>query len=980
MDVSLIPVEEIRLSVRSSNALRRAGIETVGQLLKCPEESLADIKNLGRKSIDEILLKKEEYLRLSKETAQDDLKDDFEHWLSDQDNQNAVREYLKEKNIRLEYLSTLTLDAYNALLFAGIEFLYEVVFLNNEQLMKIHGMVPALAEETAKTVNGFIRLHRDDIRAHCQLNSVPKAESISETGFPPASDMIRIPEYHSLIISVIKKHNHPVEELSLPYRAKNQLLRSGFYTVSDIIFLDRKQLSDIKNIGDGTIDKIIEWREQYLKAIEPELKRIATGEDVSSFYTDEIIRENILSLYQGDRLFGGYSLKEMEEALDLSENVTETQIKKVIGKLLAEKELEYVDFRCYRIYPRFTDYVMECSIIDERKRDMILRRISGETLEMIAKTYDIQRERVRQIVAKSKKQVFDHFKANGSQAFDEDYYLYFYQTYYIKKNDAVKWLGIPESAIGYFDLYDIKQGSRSLESASEDIKGLETGLRLKIKNYLNRDKLFIDGRWIEKKRYALEDLVLKKYCQNDVSFEEFSRIYNRFLEDMEIPYDEDMYYTDAVIRTRINRLAESKKVLWKQNEKLRYYDIDGRDYSELLDTLHIDAYENIELSTLKFLNDYPELMKQYDIRDQYELHNLLKKIISEGSFHDLKFKRMPQIVFGKADRSAAVFELMVENAPITAKELEELARSEYGYDYSVFMMATQFFSEYCHNGVYSVDNKQMSEEHLTALHNVLTDEFYYIEEIKDKYKSLFPDGDILEINSYNLKRMGFNVLSKYVLQHYDSLNQYFNHLLLEPDMVDVTGYRSRFTYVQMLSQCIIENQRRLQIIEYEPNKFINFRVLEREGITLEMIHDFCSEIYDSVEDGSYFTIHSLDETGVLPQYKLLDELGFSEWFYSNILLSDRRFSHQKMFGNIVFYKGNIDITIRSLVLHLIHNYGCVDILDLMKDLKEHFGCVVADKSDILYKIQDTEVYYDNILERIYANKDIYYDELEKEGW
>ena len=126
-----------------------------------------------------------------------------------------------------------------------------------------------------------------------------------------------------------------------------------------------KQLSDIKNIGDGTIDKIIEWREQYLKAIEPELKRIATGEDVSSFYTDEIIRENILSLYQGERLFGGYSLKEMEEALDLSENVTETQIKKVIGKLLAEKELEYVDFRCYRIYPRFTDYVMECSIIDE---------------------------------------------------------------------------------------------------------------------------------------------------------------------------------------------------------------------------------------------------------------------------------------------------------------------------------------------------------------------------------------------------------------------------------------------------------------------------------------------------------------------------------------------------------------------------------------------------------------------------------------
>ena len=61
MDVSNISIGEIGLSVRSYNALRRAGIETVGQLLECNEESLLQIRNLGRKSIDEILLKMEEY-------------------------------------------------------------------------------------------------------------------------------------------------------------------------------------------------------------------------------------------------------------------------------------------------------------------------------------------------------------------------------------------------------------------------------------------------------------------------------------------------------------------------------------------------------------------------------------------------------------------------------------------------------------------------------------------------------------------------------------------------------------------------------------------------------------------------------------------------------------------------------------------------------------------------------------------------------
>ena len=85
-------------------------------------------------------------------------------------------------------------------------------------------------------------------------------------------------------------------------------------------------------------------------------------------------------------------------------------------------------------------------------------------------------------------------------------------------------------------------------------------------------------------------------------------------------------------KTRKNHLGESRIALWKQNELIRYYDIDARDYSELLDTLNFESYENIEISTLKFMDDYPELMQKYDIRDQYELHNLLRKIVPENSY------------------------------------------------------------------------------------------------------------------------------------------------------------------------------------------------------------------------------------------------------------------------------------------------------------------------------------------------------------
>lgn len=59
--VELMPIDVLDLSVRSYNCLRRAGINTLGDLLSISEDELYFIKNLGRKSIAEILTKLEPY-------------------------------------------------------------------------------------------------------------------------------------------------------------------------------------------------------------------------------------------------------------------------------------------------------------------------------------------------------------------------------------------------------------------------------------------------------------------------------------------------------------------------------------------------------------------------------------------------------------------------------------------------------------------------------------------------------------------------------------------------------------------------------------------------------------------------------------------------------------------------------------------------------------------------------------------------------
>lgn len=53
-------IEEMELSVRSFNCLKRAGINTVSELTQKTEEEMIKIRNLGKKSLDEVTLKLEE--------------------------------------------------------------------------------------------------------------------------------------------------------------------------------------------------------------------------------------------------------------------------------------------------------------------------------------------------------------------------------------------------------------------------------------------------------------------------------------------------------------------------------------------------------------------------------------------------------------------------------------------------------------------------------------------------------------------------------------------------------------------------------------------------------------------------------------------------------------------------------------------------------------------------------------------------------
>ena len=51
-----ITLEELDLSVRSYNCLKRAGINTVKDITETTYEDMLEVRNLGKKSLEEVIL------------------------------------------------------------------------------------------------------------------------------------------------------------------------------------------------------------------------------------------------------------------------------------------------------------------------------------------------------------------------------------------------------------------------------------------------------------------------------------------------------------------------------------------------------------------------------------------------------------------------------------------------------------------------------------------------------------------------------------------------------------------------------------------------------------------------------------------------------------------------------------------------------------------------------------------------------------
>lgn len=992
-----VAIRDLPISAREFNTLRLNGIEKISQLVVAIPESVAEssligtvVRGLRR---DYLRQHKQELIKFVEGKAVAEVKTDSAASELAYVNENckqaeAGKQLLdmpKKKAEILQYLIAratpiedlgLSVRSYNALRRAFIDQVHKALALYPDGFVELRNLGKKSVDEICQVLEITAAKIAQEIDGGTDVRMeepvlLPEDTSIDTVASDfSLMELLEHPAFKEKAKRCLKEVDVPIETMGFGVRAVNALKNASIFTFSAILPIYPDGIPSLRNIGAKTVAEIQEKVSYYLGKLQP-IVAAYCGDDTDAMYTDEYIAEKVMGCFDNTG-FSGLSFPQMRSALP--DAITDQRIKKCIGGLIAEKKLEYVDYRCYRVYPSVFDVLQE-SLLPEEDKSILRQRMAGITLEAIAAERGVTRERIRQIVNKKLDKLREYaVNAYGVHYFDEDFYTYLYEHYDVEKELWFEYLGVSERTFGYL-VNTYSRGRVKIESALSD-PDVNLILKFKIREYLNRNKIMIDGMLIDAQRAAIEDYALAKLCRDEMSYDEFVDLYNNLLRENGVAFSEKLYNTDEVRRTRTNRWAESRLCLWKQGERLRFYNIDAQDYTELLETLNLEGFQDTEISTLKFFNDYPDVMEKYDIRDQYELHNLLKKIVDSTTCHDISFNRQPMIRFGEFDREKAIYEIIEAFSPITADDLAEYVHSEYGYTKEIAMAGYfQPFMHYYHQGVFSVTFKRIPDERITMLLENLPGEFYYIAEIKEVYKKLFPGADEEEINHRSLKGIGYTVLGKYALRGYDTAEEFFKAVLLRDDVFSITPLNKRYGSIQMYQQVLLETKRNMDILLFDGDQYIQFRKLAKMGITKEYLMNYCRQVYDAVKDESYFTPRAIREA--VPSK--LDDFGFDDLFYGALLSASGLFIYVRGCGTFILYKGNNAqfVSKDAFFISLLHAYESVELSDFIDDCSEQYGVTITDRYDVTRAIAGTEFYYDSIMGKIYRNKSYYYSEFDE---
>lgn len=367
-------------------------------------------------------------------------------------------------------------------------------------------------------------------------------------------------------------------------------------------------------------------------------------------------------------------------------------------ELLQEMESEELiafdnEFVC-RKYPGLLECINQ--IENEADRNLLIARLNGKTLDEIGREFNLSQQRVRIKIKRLLHKI---------PTVEEDKYRYIIKNYDISLEDFQLAFEVPKTTYYYlYETYYPEHKKRDGNDAGiKDIRDILNDENIPYKMRKQAEKIvlknfvLVNGRYVKKRKTVLIKHFIKTFCFEETKLDDFVRLYHNWLAELGVFGDDKLSLDHHGVK---NFLFKSEFVLCSLGNTFRYYDIAAYDFSELLEVLNLNSYVNLEISTLKLFRDYKELMIRFDIRNEYELHNLLKKIMPQDN-GNIKFGRTPNIEIGTVDRKKQLCTFLLSHSPITVEDAANKYEETFGVKGATLIADyLPLVGGYLHNGVY----------------------------------------------------------------------------------------------------------------------------------------------------------------------------------------------------------------------------------------------------------------------------------------
>ena len=713
-----------------------------------------------------------------------------------------------------------------------------------------------------------------------------------------------------------------------------------------------------KNITELLIKNNISIDDINDELIKKDYITIGTFKKIMKSYNEFIINNNIKLKLTDSLLFSlikklySYDSFDYEKIKNdiLNYNYDITFLEDLLNKLINFSVLQKEGTSYFIIKPTIEDEINR--IKNQKYKNMVRERLLGRTLESIANEYGITRERVRQIIEREinkfvitieeekYRKLFETYKFDCNffcDFFDSEAYIYYYLYEKYK--------------IGSIELYELFENYNLSRRELNVLKSRYNLISYKGENIV-----------------ATKINILKAILKNAKKYMKYSDImheYNKIIEYYQLDIASLNANDDRNIDGILNR---SVFVLCTFGKNYRYYDFNSIDEDNINNLKQMLEVEAGDYSTEFFFNNNKFLMKNMGIIDEYELHNLLRKVI--GNYNGkIVYSRMPDILIDCNDKFEFIDKLIHKLSPIDLDEFVDYAYQNYGHKYNTFKsLLASNFNKYITNGKIISNCIEFTSKQSEILTKKLVEDIYSISTVKKLLLDLFNVNDFKLINNLNMSKLGYKLRGNYIMKNtISNLERYLHNIILNTDYFEIKEEFKKIgsTFFTYLYKFINE----LDLYKIGNEKYITIKKLNELGIRKDNIKSFIYDIEKVIPENKYFNLYILKKKFTFNNFI---KYNFPDCFYETIISTISNIKTCTLKNNVLFIKTDNQVNRMNFINSFVTK-NKISIDEIKENIYKNYNIDVSE-SYIKEFIDNKNYYFDKssncILNKDYFNENI----------